>query len=146
MLRVVLDTNIVVSALHQPDSDADIVMNLVLAPEPDLLQLCLSEEIWTEYQEMLSRPKFSSFDGAKIKALLAAIKQASFWVVPQVRVDLSRADPADNQFLACALAAQADFLITGNTRHFPKRLQTTRIVTLREFIEVEMIRSLLREE
>jgi uncharacterized protein len=43
-------------------------------------------------------------------------------------------DPDDDCFLECAEAAQADFLITGNKRHFPKRWKGTEIVNAREFL------------
>ena len=44
-------------------------------------------------------------------------------------------DPGDNQFLECAEAAHANYLVTGNIRHFPDIWKDTRIVTPREFIE-----------
>lgn len=57
-------------------------------------------------------------------------------VEPKIRIAVITADPADNKFLECAQAAQADFLITGNTKHFPfKQFQDTRIVSPKEFIE-----------
>jgi len=141
MLRVILDTNIVISALHKPDSDADIILNLALDEEAGLLQLCLSKAILTEYLEVLSRNKFKYFNRAKTQAMLGAIKRISFWVSPKVNIDLIKADPEDNKFLECALEARADFIITGNTRHFPfKKFKTTRIVTPREFIEFEIVR------
>ncbi len=39
-----------------------------------------------------------------------------------------------NRFLECAEAAQADFLVTGNIRHFPKHYKTTTVVKTREFL------------
>jgi uncharacterized protein len=146
MLRVILDTNIVISALHKPDSDADIILNLALDEEAGLLQLCLSEAILAEYQEVLSRSKFKYFDRSKTQAMLSAIKRVSFWVSPKVNVDLIKADLEDNKFLECALEVQADFLITGNTRHFPfKKFQTTRIITPREFVEFEIVQFFTQE-
>ncbi|MBV9037914.1 MAG: hypothetical protein JO182_25715 [Acidobacteriaceae bacterium] len=43
---------------------------------------------------------------------------------------------ADNRFLECVEAAQADFLITGNKRHFPAEWEGTRIVNAREFFSI----------
>jgi putative PIN family toxin of toxin-antitoxin system len=147
MLRVILDTNIIISALHKPDSDADIILNLALDEESGLLQLCLSKVIFTEYQEVLSRNKFKYFDRVKTQAMLAAIRQVSLWVSPKVNVDLIKADPEDNKFLECALEARADFIITGNTRHFPfKKFETTRIVTPRKFTEFEIVRLFFAQE
>lgn len=43
-------------------------------------------------------------------------------------------DPDDNIFLECADTARADYLVTGNVRHFPKFWKRTKIITSREFI------------
>jgi len=55
-------------------------------------------------------------------------------IVPTVQLAICRHEP-DNRFLECAEAARAEFLITGNTRHFPKQHHTTRILNAREFLE-----------
>jgi len=46
------------------------------------------------------------------------------------------ADETDNRFLECAISAGADYIITGNARHFPERLESIRIVTPREFLDL----------
>jgi predicted nucleic acid-binding protein len=43
-------------------------------------------------------------------------------------------DPDDNRFLECADTARADYLVTGNLRHFPRFWKKTKIITPREFI------------
>jgi predicted nucleic acid-binding protein len=45
-------------------------------------------------------------------------------------------DPDDNIFLECADAARADYLITGNVRHFPRFWKQTKVITPREFISI----------
>jgi predicted nucleic acid-binding protein len=45
-------------------------------------------------------------------------------------------DPDDNIFLECADAARADFLITGNRKHFPAFWKNTKIITPREFVNL----------
>jgi predicted nucleic acid-binding protein len=47
----------------------------------------------------------------------------------------SSSDESDNRFLECAEAAQADYLVSGNTRHFPKKWKQTSIVTPRQLIQ-----------
>jgi predicted nucleic acid-binding protein len=44
-------------------------------------------------------------------------------------------DPADNRFLECAESARADYLVSGNKRHFPKSWRQTWIVNARELVE-----------
>jgi predicted nucleic acid-binding protein len=43
-------------------------------------------------------------------------------------------DEEDNRFLECAQTARAHFLVTGNRKHFPNRIDETRIVAPREFL------------
>ncbi len=45
-------------------------------------------------------------------------------------------DEADNRFLECAEAAEADYLVTGNKRHFPARWRGTRVVNARELLAI----------
>jgi uncharacterized protein len=45
-------------------------------------------------------------------------------------------DPDDNKFLECALEARADYVVTGNRRHFPPRFQDIRIIGPKEFTTV----------
>jgi len=45
-------------------------------------------------------------------------------------------DPDDNKFLECADVARADYLVTGNAKHFPKFLKKTKVITSREFITI----------
>jgi predicted nucleic acid-binding protein len=47
-----------------------------------------------------------------------------------------RSDPDDHVFLECADKAGADYLITGNSRHFPKFWKKTKIITAREFVSL----------
>ena len=129
MLRVVLDTNIIVSACLTPEGSPATILELALLGE---FTLCLSSPILTEYQDVLARPKFSR-DAARIKVLLDGIKELAEMVEPPHRLAISR-DEEDNRFLECAQAADADFLVTGNRRHFPDQIDRTRILTPREFL------------
>ena len=118
MLKLVVDTNIVVSALLKPDSLPDLIINMILNKS---FILCLSEDIFNEYQEVLSRGKFKSLNQAKTRRLLLKIKRDAKLVKPSVSVDIVKRDPEDNKFLECALEAQADYFITGNIKHFSFR-------------------------
>jgi len=54
-------------------------------------------------------------------------------VVPRKTLRISR-DDDDNKVMECAIEARADFVVTGNTRHFPARFQDVRVITPREFL------------
>ena len=81
--------------------------------------------------------KIPGLDQESIEKILSVIKQQALWVSPRISVNILSRDPADNKFLECALESQADYLITGNTRHFPlKMFHGTRIITPRDFIDL----------
>ena len=134
MLRVVIDTNVLVSALLKPDSVPGLIFSLVLEGE---LILCLSEPIATEYEEVLQREKFKKLNQKKVKALLSRLKSQAEWAEPKVHLNITKADPEDNKFLEWAEEAGADFLVTGNTKHFPPgKYKGTIILTPVGFLSV----------
>jgi predicted nucleic acid-binding protein len=55
--------------------------------------------------------------------------------MPTRQLQVTR-DPEDNKFLECADAARADYLLTGNQRHFPRFWKKTKVITRREFISI----------
>ena len=63
----------------------------------------------------------------------ARLRRSSVLVMPTRKVSASP-DEADNRFLEYAEAARADFLVTGNKKHFPKRWKTTEVVNTRELL------------
>jgi|ERR1700684_1633194 putative PIN family toxin of toxin-antitoxin system len=131
MIRAVIDTNILVSALLQPAGLPAQVFVLALSGS---IQLCVSGEVYAEYEEVISRPRFQR-DEETIAATLRAIREQAFWVKPTETVRAC-SDPDDNIFLECAQAAQADYIVTGNLRHFPEAWESTRIVPPRRLLEV----------
>src|SRR5258708_38374947 len=115
MIRVVLDTNIVVSALLQPQGLPARIFLITLAGTT--AQQCVSGDIYAEYEEVIRRPKFGRRE-VVIEHALHAIRQNGFWVKPSERVNAC-SDPGDDIFLECAQAARAHYLVTGTQRHFP---------------------------
>ncbi len=132
MIKVVVDTNVVISALLKANSIPALIVSLILQKQ---LRLCLSDDIFTEYRDVLDRYKFKDLDQSSVMELLNQLKKQALWVMPQVPVDVIKRDPSDNKFLECALESKADYLVTGNTEHFPfEKFHKTRIVTPRELI------------
>ena len=127
-MRVVLDTNVLISAALKPSGLEAAIVNAILAGQ---FEAWVTSEIWTEYEEVLARPKFASVRDESQRILSAL----------EGRVQTTRAIPApaaaldgdDNRFLECAFAANADFLITGNLRHYPPACGSTRVVNGRGF-------------
>ena len=73
------------------------------------MTLCLSPEIFIEYEEVLSYNKFKALNHAEVQKLLLSIKENALWISPKESIDIIKDDPDDNKFLECALEAQADF-------------------------------------
>ena len=130
-LRVVLDTNVVISAALRPYGLQRTVLLLALT-KPG--RMYVSQEILAEYRNVLARPTLRIVKGRQ-QQLLQLIKNRAHVVRPPYRLEVAR-DPEDNKFLECADGARADYLITGNQRHFPPFWKNTKIVTSREFVSL----------
>ncbi len=129
MIRVVLDTNLLVSAMLSRNGNEAIVRRMAIAGQ---LLACVSAAMLDEYERVLRRPLFH-LPKASVDELLAYLRSDSFLVVPEIKVQAS-ADEPDNRFLECAEAAEAEFLVTGNKRHFPHKWKRTKIVNARELL------------
>jgi len=129
-LRVVLDTNVIVSAHLNAEGYERYVLDLVLAGK---LQIAVSAAILEEYEGVLRRPKFG-IAPRQVGRSLRLLRKAARVVRPRHRLEVTR-DPDDNRFLECAEASKADYLVTGNKRHFPKHWRQTQVVNARESIE-----------
>jgi len=130
-LRLVIDTNIVVSAALKPNGLQRTVL-LLATTKP--ITLYVSEAVLAEYREVLARPELKIRKGLRLQ-LLQLIGNRSHSVAPIRALQVTK-DAEDNKFLECADAARADYLVTGNARHFPKFWKKTKMITSREFMDI----------
>ncbi len=130
MIKVILDTNIVVSANLKAAGLEALVLRMALTRS---VQMQVSPPVLAEYENVLRRPKFK-FASERIEEVLQLMGKASILLTELPTVSESSHE-TDNRFLECAEAAGADFLITGNTKHFPLKWKDTKIVTARQFLE-----------
>jgi putative PIN family toxin of toxin-antitoxin system len=135
IVRVVLDTNVLLSACWSPTGLEARLVSLSISGQ---LTACVSTAVLAEYRDVLSRPKFI---GMRVIAdeTLNSFESAATVVQPTTTLRVSP-DDDDNRFLECAAAAQADYLISGNLRHYPASLGTIQIVNARRFFELNSIR------
>lgn len=134
MLYAVVDTNIIVSALlirskqTNPNIILDAIMNKKIVP-------IIHKNIIAEYNAVLHRKKFP-FTEKEIKSLLDEIMEIGINVEP-FRTNETMIDEKDRIFYEVALAAKNQniktYLITGNTKHFPK---SDFVVSPNEFVEI----------
>lgn len=118
-MKVVLDTNVIVSGLLNPYGVPGEIVRLAVFGS---LEVCYDARILSEYQEVLLRPKFN-FSESDVDAFLIGIKISGHSSTPE---PLKKAlkDPDDEAFLEVALASAVKYLITGNLSDYHGHGQT----------------------
>lgn len=130
-LRLVIDTNVLISAAIKP---AGLQRTVFLLAIRKPARLYVSRSIMEEYGEVLARPELKIRRGLR-QQFLQLVKNHSYIVDPAQQLEVT-GDADDNVFLECADAAKADYLVTGNQRHFPRFWKKTKVITPREFISL----------
>ncbi len=130
-LRLVVDTNVLVSAALKPESLQNTVF-LIAITRPS--RLFVSPPILEEYSDLLRRRELGVRKGLQ-QQLIQLIKNRSTVLEPRYSLAVA-GDPDDNRFVECADAARADYLITANLKHFPRFWKGTKVISPREFIEM----------
>jgi putative PIN family toxin of toxin-antitoxin system len=117
-IYAVIDTNVIVSALLSRHHDSATVKILDYLYDRVIIPV-YNNEIIEEYTAVLRRPKFN-FSEEMVCATIEAIKEGG---VDAGRIDCNEQlpDPKDIVFYEVALAKEDSFLVTGNTKHFPKK-------------------------
>jgi len=134
MQKIVVDTNVMVSALIQRSYPFRIINDLFLEGK---FQLCVSDELLEEYFKFLSRPKFASFQDffVRTESLLVDIETKATKFIPAIKLNLI-SDEADNRILELADICEADFIITGNTNDFTfPAYKQTKIISPKQYWE-----------
>jgi putative PIN family toxin of toxin-antitoxin system len=132
MQKVVVDTNVLVSALIQKSYPYYIINHFIVEHK---FEWCISDVLFQEYYEVLNRRKFSRYPDFVIKAesLLAFIEEKSTVFVPKKKLHVI-SDVEDNKLLELAVESRAGFLITGNTNDFTMdHYKRTQIVSPKEY-------------
>jgi putative PIN family toxin of toxin-antitoxin system len=137
MHKIVLDTNIFVSAILKNQSNPGHIIDLIKEKK---LTLFLSPDIILEIATVLSYPKLKKIHGLTpkgIKSHLKGLKSIAEIVVPTTRLDIIERDSSDNIYLECAIETDADFIISGD--HHLTDLETyegVRIVSPATFLKI----------
>lgn len=131
-MRIVLDTNVLVSGLLNPYGAPGRVLGLVVNGDVAVL---FDDRIMGEYRAVLARPKFR-IAPSEAAAILDLIEQQGI-PSPAPPLSLILPDPDDLMFLEVAEGAYADALVTGNGRHFAPAADQAEVPILSpaEFLE-----------
>ena len=125
-MRIVLDTNIFISALGWKGGNEYNIVKKCFKKE--LILIC-SPEILEEFKIVSLRPKFR-FSPEEIDEFISALIEASEIVEPEEQLKIIVSDPADNKFLDAAVAGKAKYIISGD-KH---------LLDLKEFKGIKIIR------
>ena len=133
MQKIVIDTNVIVSALIGSGHPRTILFDIVLGKK---VQLFISTATFNEYVLVLNRDRFRKYPEFILNAeiVLNKIEQLAIKIDSDLKFNVVKDDP-DNRFLELAVASKADFLITGNTNDFTfNEFGAIKIITPEAFI------------
>lgn len=131
-MKIVLDTNVLVSAFLKPRSKPARIIRLVLQGD---IEIVANESILAEYLDVLKRPKFD-LNPDKVQTILQIIRSKGI-NAPALAESFDLPDSSDEPFLEAALSAGADVIITGNKKHFPqKACKGQKVVNPTEFLQL----------
>ncbi len=136
MLRAVLDTNVLVSGLISPNGAP---ARLVRAWRERKFELVISPPILEELAEVLQRDKIRRYyehvDRDLARRYVAGLRRFATLVPGKVRVQGVCPDPGDDKFVAAALEAGADCIVSGNNHLLAlKECQGVKILRPAEFL------------
>ena len=130
MVYAVIDTNVLVAALLSKLADSSTVVIRQHILEGTITPL-FNDEIFNEYTDVLHRPSLK-LPTEQIESILDAIMQRGL-ILGRTKTDEIFTDPKDIVFYEVALSKEGSYLVTGNTKHFPK---TPIVVTPTELLAI----------
>lgn len=133
MIKIVCDTNILISAYVFPGGTTDEILSLVGLGE---LAMYLSPDIISEFKKVLSK-KFK-YSIEEVGVFVGRILEITTLVYPSERLKIVERVDADNRILECATASGADYIVTGDKRDLLplKTIGQCKIVSPREFLQI----------
>jgi len=137
MLKIVLDTNVFVSALINPRGKPAQILNYVFESK---VRLFTSPSIIEELERVLSYPKLVKRHGLEkqeLKKFVSDLLSILSLVEGKKAIEVIAEDPADNNYLSCALDAKADFIVSGDIHLLNLReYEGIQIITPAQFLEM----------
>ena len=133
-MRVVLDTNILISALITKGTPPDSLYQAWLRGD---IELVTSTAQLTEIDNVLSRPRLQKYVDADEASVIVQDMGTRALVLDEIPVVNLSPDPKDNPILATAIAGKADLIISGDKKHILslEHVEGIPVVTAREALE-----------
>ena len=135
MLKVVLDTNVLVSAAISSQGNPALIFEMLIL---GTIHNSTTPEIITEFEEVLQRPHIAKrLPPAKKDFILNMFKDISEIIIPDSKFQEVQEDPDDDKFLECAVSAGADFIISGDDHLLKiKEFRGIKILNPAEFVNL----------
>ena len=137
MFKIVLDTNVLVSALINPHGKPAQIINYVFENK---IRLFTSPSIMEELERVLSYPKLMKRHGLnseELKEFICDLLSIMSLIEEEKIIEVIMEDPSDNKYLSCAIDAKVDFIISGDIHLLNLgEYEGIRIVTPAQFLEI----------
>ena len=131
MIRVVFDTNILISGIFWDKGNPRRMIELAIDKK---LLVFISAEIITEFEEVIKRDFPEEIE--LMQRHIDFIMNFAYLVLIQSEIDFIKKDPKDNKIIDCAVECNADFIITGDKYLLSlKQFGTIKIFSPKEFLE-----------
>lgn len=137
MMKVVLDTNVFISALLWQKSIKEI-LNLARQKK---IQICVSQKILTEFTKVLKYPKFSqrlkSIGKTPSEIINEFLEIIKLYSSIELKTAIIKEDPSDTKFLSCAFSCGASFIISGDKHLLSlKKFRNIPILSPQKFLKI----------
>jgi uncharacterized protein len=131
-MKIVLDANIFVSSFFWGGNPRLALERVIEGMD----ELFITKEILDEVESVMGRPKFHA-DKEKIAYFINSIEEIGNKIVPKKRVKNASRDKADNKYLECGIAADVDYIISGDIHLLElKEYKTIKIVTAKDYLGI----------
>jgi putative PIN family toxin of toxin-antitoxin system len=142
MLKVVLDTNVIISGTIM---DRGVTFQILKGWERGDFFIIISEPILREVEKVLHYPRIKEkrhLTELDIEAVLNTLRTYSINTPAKIKIDAILEDPQDDKFIAAAIEGEADYIVSGD-RHLKdlKDYQGIPIVSPSEFLQITDLRS-----
>jgi uncharacterized protein len=134
-MNIVLDTNVLISALIKRNSNPVKIFDAVLTGK---VRLVVNRDILQEYSQVLGRERFM-IPVRMREEILAFIRLSSIWAEEKEILDVieKSVDPRDIPFVGAAITSNVDALVTGNAKHFQHfKALRVKVLSPGEFIQI----------
>jgi putative PIN family toxin of toxin-antitoxin system len=130
MISAVFDTNVLISAFISKGAPYRAMISVM----DGRVKLKISTEIFEEFRKVISRKKFG-FSKEMIERMELTVLNASEMEYPKEKIHAIKEDPQDNKILECAVASNADYIVSGDPHLLKLRFwKDIQIININEFL------------